>query len=145
MPADTAHKQGKEIVHALSQTACLTFAAVIADGAILQQMVFSAGAISGKCHAGQCEGCSTVRLIPRGQLIQQEEVKKRIKFLCQIRIFTQYFQIIHSYFLQFCLRLISHCFPSSASTVFMAAELNLHCRKSCSIRANTSGKHSISS
>ena len=30
---------------------------------------------------------------------KQEEVKKRIKFLCQIRIFTQYFQIIHSYFL----------------------------------------------
>ena len=39
----------------------------------------------------------------------------------------------------------SHSFPSSASTVFMAAELNLHCRRSRSIRANTSGKHSISS
>ena len=36
-------------------------------------------------------------------------------------------------------------FPSSASTVFMAAESNLHCRNSRSIRANTSGKHSISS
>ena len=39
----------------------------------------------------------------------------------------------------------SYSFPSSASTVFMAAESNLHCRRSRSIRANTSGKHSISS
>ena len=38
-----------------------------------------------------------------------------------------------------------HSFPSSASTVFMAAESNLHARSSRSIRANTSGKHSISS
>jgi hypothetical protein len=66
VPADTIHKQGKEIVHALGQTACLPFAAVISNGAIFQQMVFSAGAISGKSHAGQCEGCSAVRLIPRG-------------------------------------------------------------------------------
>ena len=41
--------------------------------------------------------------------------------------------------------LLRHIFPSSASTVFMAAESNLHCRNSRSIRANTSGKHSISS
>ena len=38
----------KEIVHALGQTARLSFAAVIADGAILQQVVSPAGAISCK-------------------------------------------------------------------------------------------------
>jgi len=32
------------------------FAALLADGAIFQQVVFSAGAISGKSHTGQCEG-----------------------------------------------------------------------------------------
>ena len=96
-------------------------------------------------HVPCTDGSHFYYLEKKLSFTKQEEVKKRIKFLCQIRIFTQYFQIIHSYFLQFCLRLISHCFPSSASTVFMAAELNLHCRKSCSIRANTSGKHSISS
>ena len=52
VPADTAHKQGKEIIHALSQTASLPFAAVISNGTIFQQVVFSAGANSGKGHAG---------------------------------------------------------------------------------------------
>ena len=78
----------RDSIHALSQTACLTFAAVIADGAIFQQVVFSAGAISGKRHAGQGEGASAFCVIPRGQLIQQEEVKQRIKFIRQIRVFA---------------------------------------------------------
>ena len=66
VPANTAHKQGKEIIHALGETACLPFAAVISNGAIFQQVVFSAGAISGKGHAGQGKGASAFCVIPRG-------------------------------------------------------------------------------
>lgn len=53
----------------------------------------------------------------------------------------QFFFHVHNIFSL----LFRHTFPSSASTVFMAAESKLHCRSSRSIRANTSGKHSISS
>ena len=86
-----------------------------ADGAIFQQVVFSAGAISCKSHTGQCEGCSTIRLIPRRQLIQQEEVKKGIKLLCQIRVITQRFQIIHSRFPPSTVLVLTHAaFPATA-------------------------------
>ena len=74
---------------------------------------------------------------------------KRMKRLINIRnlplIFFYFISILAINVTMLGSKVLFHSFPSSASTVFMAAESNLHCRSSRSIRANTSGKHSISS